>query len=556
MAQRPHVWPGRRGDGVRVVVLVGPGGSLTPTDLVLACKGLAEPRFLLDARDPASEPLYEVCRALGPAERVDFADPAACLAAVREAGADAVTTFTEQLCALAAVLDREACGYDGNRVAWGRKDLQRHALRRAGVSGVRSAPLPDAGALRAFAAEVGFPFVVKPVDGFASRDTWQLKGPADVDAFMAAADADRRARRDPGRDPGPDTRTGPGGVGGAGGGAGGRAGGGSAGGDGGADGWPHGLYAEEFIAGHPAGTSFVPSWVADYGSADVLLGGVRPDEHSGPGAPAGHDAPTSDVADAPALVSSRPPLAWPFRETGLILPSPLPEDEQRAYAAVARRALAAVGATKGAFHVELKSTAAGPEIIEINGRIGGFVARGLRLASGADLGRQAVACALGHPPVLEPRWRRCVALVLHQPPPAARRVTAVPAREALAALPGVIAVDMLAAPGDQVHWRHGTLGMTARLWVVGDDHAQLRERFVGVTEFLVHRIGYADEAGRPVRDRTWLDALSGAGAGSGAAPGSAPRPVPVPGARPPGSAPAAPARPVADDQTTVREAER
>lgn len=533
MAQRPHVWPGRRGDGVRVVVLVGPGGSLTPTDLALACKGLAEPRFLLDSRDPASEPLYEVCRALGPAERVDFADPAACLAAVREAGADAVTTFTEQLCALAAVLDREGCGYDGNHVAWGRKDLQRHALRRAGVSGVRSAPLPDAGALRAFAAEVGFPFVVKPVDGFASRDTWQLNAPADMDEFIEAETA-----RHSGGDSGRDARTGPGGEAGA---RHGSAGQGSGGG--GAGGWSQGLYAEEFIAGRPAAAS-MPSWVADYGSADVLLGGVRPDAYTGPDGHAAHDA------HAPALITSRSPLAWPFRETGMILPSPLPEDEQRAYAAVARRALAAVGATKGAFHVELKSTAAGPEVIEINGRIGGFLARLLRLASDADLGRQAVACALGHTPVLEPRWRRCVALVVHQPPPAARRVTAVPTRAALAALPGVIGVDMLAAPGDQVHWRYGTLGMTARLWVAGDDHAQLRERFAGVTEFLVDRIGYADGAGRPVRDRTWLEALAGSG------PGPAPRAVPAPGAPPPASATAVPARPVADDQTTVMEAER
>jgi biotin carboxylase len=429
-----------------------------------AGRDLTELWFLLDAGDPDSEPLQEVCRALGPTRTVDFCDPAACLTAVREAQADAVTTFTERMCALAAMLDRRACGYAGNHVHWGRKDLQRQALRAAGVSRVRSAPVPSARALRDFAAVTGYPFVVKPVDGFASRDTWQVTGPADVEAYIAAQAA------------------GPAGRGGAAARGGARGRGGAAAGD-----WPGGLYAEEFIVGRPP----VAPWVADYGSADVLLGG-RPDR----------------LEDSPALIASRLPLAWPFRETGLLIPSPLPAAEQRAYAAVARRALAAVGATKGAFHVELKSALTGPEIIEINGRIGGFVARTLRLASGADIGRQALACALGHEPVLEPRWRRCVALYLHQPPARARQVAAAPSREQVSRLPGVIAVDTVAAPGTAVHWRNGTLGMVARLWVAGDDHAQLRERFIDTTEFLVDTFEYLDGDGRPVEDRTWLETVS------------------------------------------------
>lgn len=447
MSTPPGGWPPPRTDAARLVVLVAPDSSLSPSDLCGAAGPVTELWFMLDASDPGSENMRELCRELGPVLLVDFADPGECVAAVRRIGAAAVTTFVEALCPLAVRLDREACGYLGNEAHWGRKDLQRAAMRAAGVSRVRSAMIGDAAALRAFADLVGYPFVLKPVDGFASRSTWRLGGDAEVEQFIRQT---------------------------------------AAGG-----GWPGGLYAEEYIVGRPGALP----WVADYGSVDVLL--------------SGHRAGNGGLPPAAWIVAARTPLAWPFRETGMMVPSPLPQAEQDSYIDAARRALAAVGATRGTFHVEVKDTAEGPEIIEVNGRLGGFVARGVRLASGLDLARHALERALGREPEMTPDWHRCVAVVLHPSPPAARQVAVAPPRRELMRLPGVIAVDHIASAGSAVHWRNGTLGLVARCWVAGADHDELRERLVRVNAYLTDRFEYVDEHGSAVVDHSWLETLVG-----------------------------------------------
>lgn len=431
------------GQDARVVVVLASESSRSPSELAVACSGFAELYFLADSSDPASERLLAVARNLAPTIVANFSDKDACLAAVRQASPAAVTTFVDRLCPFASWLNNEACGYRGNQIDWGRKDLQRDAMRVAGVSRVRSSLVANASELRAFAGQVGFPCVVKPLDGSGGRDAWRLDGQPDLDAFSAATQA--------------------------------RPGG-----------WPSGLYAEEYIVGQPT----KEPWLADYNSADVF----RPDH--------------PDAGESPALVTSRTPLAWPFRETGVIVPSPLPEPEQNTIATAARKALDAIRATRGTFHVEVKSAPYGPELIEVNHRLGGFIGRATQLASGTDLGQLALGCALGRIPVLEPRWQRCVYAMFYQAPTTATRIVTTPRRRELLRRPGVISIDEIAGTGTSVHWKNGMLGMAARLFLTGDSHAELRERIIDTIQFLDDSFQYVDDSGHVVRDQTWLESIS------------------------------------------------
>jgi biotin carboxylase len=419
----------------RLAALIGTESSLSPADLAVAAEGVAAVTFLADAANPADDLLYQVASRLAPTVRVDLADENACVAAVQQAGAEAVVTFVDRLCPLAARLNRRIGALPGNEVPWGRKDLHRIALREAGLSRIRSARLHDGADLRDFVRTVGYPVVVRPIDGFGSRDTWSVTGPSDVDGVLADVDGD-----------------------------------------------VDGLFAEEFIVGTPPPAP----WIADYLSVEDFRSG----------------------ADAVSFITHRLPQVWPFRETGQLLPSPLPAMEQDALAGLAGRILDTLGAKQGAFHVELKPTADTAELIEVNGRIGGFITRGVRYGTGQDLGQAALRCALGQAPGLELRWDRCVLSLFYQPPAEARRVVRSPERRALSRLPGVLAVEEIAPPGTEVHWRQGTLGMVARLWLAADDYADLRARLIGVTEFLTERFAYVDGTGQPVHDRGWLDTIS------------------------------------------------
>lgn len=415
----------------RLAVLLGAIGSLSPVEITRAAGSDIELLFLVDT-DPADDTIASIAQALSPTIRVAYADPGACATVLRQAGTDAVTTFADRLCPLAAALRQDLLAPGGKIEAagWGRKDVQRQALRAAGVSTVRSARLSDGASLREFAASVGYPFVVKPVDGVSSRDTWLIAGAADVRAFLRAAFSERQAK--------------------------GKQFAGIIG----------DMYVEEYIHGDPPRLP----WLADYVSVEVFL---------------------SQGAVAASLVTDRLVPAWPFRETGAVLPTSLDPAALAGVTDHAIRALAALGAPDGAYHVEIKPRADGPEVVEVNGRLGGFMARLARYAGGADLARAALAAAASRPVTLSPDTSRAVAVLTHQPPAGARRVSVAPTRREVSRLPGVLAVDVLASSGQPVDWRMGTGSAVAVLWCAGDDHLVLRQRVADLTAMLSERFAYA-----------------------------------------------------------------
>ncbi|XP_072194116.1 carnosine synthase 1 isoform X2 [Excalfactoria chinensis] len=106
-----------------------------------------------------------------------------------------------------------------------------------------------------------------------------------------------------------------------------------------------------------------------------------------------------------AWVSDNGPTRLPaFLETAAMLPSCLPADRQAQLVRAALRCCRACGLQHGVFNVELKLGPAGPRLLEINPRMGGFYLRDwIRAVYGPDLLLAAVLLALGLPPVLPSR---------------------------------------------------------------------------------------------------------------------------------------------------------
>jgi hypothetical protein len=245
------------------------------------------------------------------------------------------------------------------------------------------------------------------------------------------------------------------------------------------------VFAEQFIVGEP----WAGPHRADYVSAEVFR-------------------PGGTEAAALRFVTERLPSAWPFRETGSVLPSAIGPERQEVLLTTAERALDAVGARKGVFHVEVKTKSPVPEIIELNGRLGGWLARLVRYGTGERLGRLALSCFLGHAQGLTLRWDRCALVLAFQAPAAAVAVTSAPTRREIRRMPGVVGVDEVSPEGTAVDWRKGTLSAVVTVWLTGDGHDELHERLVDLASFLFDRFTFVDADGREVRDSEWLERVS------------------------------------------------
>jgi hypothetical protein len=158
-------------------------------------------------------------------------------------------------------------------------------------------------------------------------------------------------------------------------------------------------------------------------------------------------------------VTGRLPQDEPFRETGLIIPSDFDPGLQEEILALATAAIRAIGIRIGCLHTEIKITTKGPRVIEVNGRIGGFVPQTLKLASPTtDLFELSRRVALGEKVV----FRGLVPttgvgyVIAQQPPIGALRVLSVEGLDRLAEYPGVDAVALSRQPGDEVDWRKGS----------------------------------------------------------------------------------------------------
>jgi glutathione synthase/RimK-type ligase-like ATP-grasp enzyme len=150
-------------------------------------------------------------------------------------------------------------------------------------------------------------------------------------------------------------------------------------------------------------------------------------------------------------VTGKLPLVPPFREIGHCWPAALPEPERRAVEDLAAAALRALGVRVGVTHTEIKLTADGPRVIEVNGRLGGLVNElsvpGARLDLVETAGRLALG---GGVPAFSLR-DDAVCYLHHNPAPTVPcSLASVEGARQVRALPGVRSYRVLVRPGSPI----------------------------------------------------------------------------------------------------------
>lgn len=154
-----------------------------------------------------------------------------------------------------------------------------------------------------------------------------------------------------------------------------------------------------------------------------------------------------------AAVTDNGPTVEPyFNETWGVCPSLLPLNKQRELKELAVAAVEAIGFDCGVFHVECKYTSSGPQLIEVNARMGGGPVYQHNLQTwGVDLVEETLLVALGipaRPPV--PREPKVATAYFLVPSQASGSVADLPCTEELALEDGTIWAKPLVQVGDRV----------------------------------------------------------------------------------------------------------
>jgi len=203
-------------------------------------------------------------------------------------------------------------------------------------------------------------------------------------------------------------------------------------------------------------------------------------------------------------ITGKFPLAEPLRETGYVVPSTLVESTRRQVLRLTEAAVLALGVRHGVTHVEVKLTPDGPRIIEVNGRLGGYVADLVRRARGFDLVRAALAAALGVAAEPAPDGYRRHAFQYFITPP--MRATVLRRLDGVAELGGhrgIQLVETFKRVGERLDWRDGTLTYLGIVHGSAPDHdgvarlVALAERTLRIDYDLILGNG-PDEPGRRI----------------------------------------------------------
>ena len=185
-----------------------------------------------------------------------------------------------------------------------------------------------------------------------------------------------------------------------------------------------------------------------------------------------------------------------FVEIGHVFPSLLPADVVTGCADVAVRALRASGFDLGLAHVEIKITADGPKLVEINPRpAGGNIVELVDRALGLSCLDLVLAQYLGEPVVqrLQTEPRAGVAILYLSAAPG--RVDSVTGVDIARGMPGVVRISVKAAPGDHVSQLRRNADRQGYVMTVGSDSYTAVRR----AEAAAHEIVISTDAVPPVR---------------------------------------------------------
>ena len=157
---------------------------------------------------------------------------------------------------------------------------------------------------------------------------------------------------------------------------------------------------------------------------------------------------------------SRAVSRWraPFRETGNFVPGILPPELHGPVITMVDDTIEALGIVNAVIHTEIKITADGPKLIEVNGRLGGRPPYVLRRVSSVNLFQSAFQIAVGTPVVFDD-FATCDGVgfwLMLQPPMSARSVLHISGLNDLSDLAGVDAVSLNRRPGEPIDWHEGT----------------------------------------------------------------------------------------------------
>jgi hypothetical protein len=339
-------------------------------------------------------------------------------------GVEGIVTFRDEVVpTAAAIAARMGLNYHSEATARAvtHKDVQRRLLAEAGIAQPRFATFTGAADLDAAVQEVGFPAVLKPVCGSGSTNVFPVEDLPQLQGALAEAE---------GSFPSGATRYQ------------GRVGIASAA--------PWLLEQRLIGSGHPGAP-----WLGDYVSVETLTLGSGDHWHF--------------------WVTDRLPLTPPFREGGAGGPSQLPEHLREEVCDLVARGLDAVGVRTGISHTEVKLTADGPQIIEINGRLGGMIATLVGRAADLDVVRLALQSALGtarRTPVPADGYSF---VLFGQPPASATRIRKLLPPAELRQVDGVWRVDVHATAGTPVDPRTGIVGRLRTVWLTGAASEEVRD---------------------------------------------------------------------------------
>jgi hypothetical protein len=188
-------------------------------------------------------------------------------------------------------------------------------------------------------------------------------------------------------------------------------------------------------------------------------------------------------------------LAPPFRECGQFWPAPLDDATTESVLLLTDHAVEALGVESGILHTEVKLTPDGPRVIEVNGRIGGYIAELARRAAGLDLVDVALRIAGGERVDLPPIDLDRVFFQFTTPAPTEPgRVSGVCTPDAVKGVAGVTRYHPFAMRGTEV----GGVQTHDLDLVVGD--APDQEALAKTIETLMDSISYQfDMGGRQLR---------------------------------------------------------
>jgi len=138
----------------------------------------------------------------------------------------------------------------------------------------------------------------------------------------------------------------------------------------------------------------------------------------------------------------------PFREQGGFWPAPISDLERSDILDLTQRALVGLGIWTGMIHTEVKLTADGPRVIEVNGRVGGQINDMAMRASGIDLIALGARIALGlnSDDVVVAKPKKIYFQYHNSPPLDARRLTDVRGAAAAKKVAGVTSYEIFLHP--------------------------------------------------------------------------------------------------------------